>query len=303
MPCRTSSTDRLPPVTPSACSRSCRSADLDHGVHCLVLAAVEPRGRPGVDVGEPSGCGESAGEVVRHAAQYAGADPRVGPMNAELYAYPDSARPWIRTNFVATVDGSSQDSDGVSGSLGGDADQRAFTIMRSLADLVLVSAGTARAEGYGPVDPADLDPVLTGGVPPVLAVVSRSLDVPAALRVRGVVVITSRAADTRAVEGLRADGVEVLQHGDEDVAWTEVLEELASRGLTRLLCEGGPSLHSELLAADLVDEVCLTIAPVMASGQGQRIAHAEAPVDRAMTLGHAVAVDGVLLTRWVRERT
>ena len=69
-----------------------------------------------------------------------------------------------------------------------------------------------------------------------------------------------------------------------------------------MLCEGGPSLHGELVGHDLVDEVCLTVAPVLASGSAPRIAHATDAVDRPMTLGHAIASDDVLLTRWVRAR-
>lgn len=223
-------------------------------------------------------------------------------MDAALYAYPDVDRPWVRTNFVATVDGSSQDSEGVSGALGGDADHRAFTIMRSLADLVLVTAGTARAEGYGPIDVDDLDADLLAGRTPLLALVTRSLDVPEALRTDGVLVITSRSADADAVAGLRADGVDVLQHGQDDVDWPAVLDDLHARGLDHVLCEGGPSLHGELTVADLVDDVCVTIAPVMAAGRGQRIAHADTGVTREMTLAHAVVEDDVVLARWVRAR-
>ena len=212
-------------------------------------------------------------------------------MDSSLYAYPDDDRTWVRVTFVATLDGSAQDADGVSGSLGGAPDKEAFDVMRALADVVLVTAGTARAEGYGPID-----------APPVLALASRSLDVPAALRVDGVLVVTSRSADPDAVEALRADGVEVLQHGDDEVDWPSALADLRSRGLTRVLCEGGPSLHGELAALDLVDELCLTIAPVLAGGDGRRIAHGP-PAGREMRLGHVVQRDDVLLTRWVRARS
>jgi riboflavin biosynthesis pyrimidine reductase len=81
-----------------------------------------------------------------------------------------------------------------------------------------------------------------------------------------------------------------------------VLDEFTRRGWLRVMCEGGPSLHGELIGLDLVDEVCLTIAPVLAAGEAPRIAHGQRAADRPMRLGHAVDVDGVLLTRWVRDR-
>src|SRR5680860_874864 len=75
----------------------------------------------------------------------------------EMYAYPPSRAPWIRTNFVSTLDGAAYAADGLSGSLGGPADTRVFELLRSLADVIIVGAGTARAEGYGPVKPGEVD--------------------------------------------------------------------------------------------------------------------------------------------------
>lgn len=206
-----------------------------------------------------------------------------------LYAYPASDRPWVRSNFVATLDGAAHASDGRSGSLGGDIDTHVFSILRSLADVVVVGAGTARDEGYGP-----------SSVP--IAVVSRRLDVPEALLVPGQIVITTADAPADAMARL-VDVVDVIAAGTGSIDWTQVLERLAARGLNRVLCEGGPSLHGDLVALDLVDEICLTIAPVLAAGEAPRIAHSPTAVDRPMTLGHALDVDGVLLTRWVRDRT
>lgn len=212
-------------------------------------------------------------------------------MDESLYAYPETERPWLRVNFVATIDGSAQDGDGVSGSLGGEPDEQAFSLMRSLCDAVVVSAGTARAEGYGPIDDG------------VLVVVTRSLELPAALRTSGVRVLTCASADTDGIARLERDGVEVLVAGTDDVDWSAALDLFADRGWRRLLCEGGPSLLGTLVDADLVDEVCLTVAPALFAGGGSRIAVSEHPTHRPMRLGHAVDVDGVLLTRWVRDRT
>lgn len=206
-----------------------------------------------------------------------------------LYAYPPAAgRPRVRTNFVATLDGASCAADGRSGALGGAIDTRVFEILRSLADVIVVGAGTARTEGYGPATRP-------------IAVVSRSLDIPERLLSPGQIVITSGDAPADKIARLR-ESVEVIAVGDGQIDWSAVLDDFARRGWQRVLCEGGPSLHGELVELDLIDEVCLTIAPVLASGGSPRIAHGSRAVDRPMTLGHAIEVDGVLLTRWVRDR-
>lgn len=218
------------------------------------------------------------------------APPTIDPA---LYAYPEIAdgdRPWVRVNFVSSVDGAAQGGDGLSGSLGTDADHAAFGLLRDLCDVVLVSAGTARAEDYGPVEDG------------VLALVSRSLDVPERLRVPGVLVIAPADVDATSVVALEAAGVEVLTTGDAEIDWPAALDELGRRGLRRVLCEGGPSLLATLTALDLVDELCLTIAPVLLAGEGQRISVGDVQTDVPLRLGHAVDVEGTLLTRWVRER-
>lgn len=223
-----------------------------------------------------------------------------------LYAYPESVRPWVRSNFVATVDGAAYGADGRSGSLGGDDDTRVFALLRSLADVIVVGAGTARAEGYGPVQSSEIDGELRerqGLAPlPALAIVSRRLDIPERLISPGQLVITTADASADAIAALR-ETVDVIAVGDGEIDWHGVLSELAGRGWTRVLCEGGPTLHGDLVARDLVDELCLTIAPVMTSGDAPRIAHGGNAVDRPMRLGHTIDADGVLLTRWVRDRT
>jgi riboflavin biosynthesis pyrimidine reductase len=196
----------------------------------------------------------------------------------------------VRTNFVCTVDGAAYDVSGVTGTLGGDIDSEVFGLLRRLADVIVVGAGTARIERYGTAD-----------VP--IAVVSLSLDVPERLRVPGQVVVTTIDAPPEAVAALRDDGVEIVAHGEVEIDWPAVLDDFEDRGWRRILCEGGPTLHGELLRRDLVDEVCLTIAPVVGSGDAPRIAHSRHAVHHDMTLGHAEAVGDVLLTRWVRHRS
>jgi len=134
-----------------------------------------------------------------------------------------------------------------------------------------------------------------------MALVSRSLGIPPALLRPGIVVVTTADADPTALSTLR-ETVEVIATGHGEIDWPAVLVEFSNRGWQRVLCEGGPSLHGELVRLDLVDELCLTIAPVLAGGDAPRIAHGHEGVHHAMTLGHAIEGDGGLLTRWVRTR-
>jgi riboflavin biosynthesis pyrimidine reductase len=210
-------------------------------------------------------------------------------MDPDLYAYPDTDRPWLRTNFVCTVDGGAYDTSGVTASLGGDADHEVFQLLRRLADVVMVGAGTARIEKYG----ASKTP---------LALVSRRLDIPDHLVGRDLIVITTTDAPADRLETLRTAGVEIMAYGEIEVDWTSVFDEFDAKGWRHLLCEGGPTLHGDLVTLDLVDEVCLTIAPTLTSGDAPRIAHSRRPVNHQMRLGHAVPAGDVLLTRWVRDR-
>jgi len=215
-------------------------------------------------------------------------------MDPDLYAYPETDRPWLRTNFVSTVDGAAHDVDGVTASLGGDADHEVFQLLRRLADVVMVGAGTARIEKYESASTP---------TPTPMALVSRRLDIQERLVGPGLVIITTADAPSDRIEALQSAGVEVIAHGEIEIDWPAVLDDFEARGWHRLLCEGGPTLHGDLVSRDLVDEVCLTIAPVLTSGDAPRIAHSRLPVSHGMTLAHAVPVGDVLLTRWVRDRT
>lgn len=224
---------------------------------------------------------------------------------AELYAYPDTGRAYVRTNTVQSVDGAVQDPTGLSGGLGGAPDERALRIMRSLADVIVVGAGTARAEGYAPVraDEIDVTARAAAGLPglPPIAVVSRSLDLPDALVAPGQILITFADSDAdRRAELART--MDVIVAGTSSVDWTAVLDLFTTRGLLRVLCEGGPSLTGELLSRDLVDEMCVTIAPTALAGNAKRVAVSPAAAPRPLALTHAVEDDGVLLTRWQRDR-
>ncbi|WP_146825237.1 pyrimidine reductase family protein [Aeromicrobium flavum] len=222
---------------------------------------------------------------------------------ADLYAYPDSHKPWLRTNFVASVDGAVQDPQGLSGSLGGEPDAKVFKVLRSLSDVVVVGAGTVRAEGYHPISADSVHEKLREGRSrvPQLAVVSRSLDLPEQLLAPGLMVIIPASSPVEKRQQL-SQTVEVVVAGENEVDWPAVLDAFAARGLNRILCEGGPDLHGTLVDLDLVDEACLTISPHLLGGPAKRMTVGARAVELPMRLGHSFDDDGVLFTRWVRDR-
>lgn len=212
---------------------------------------------------------------------------------------------WVAVNMVTSVDGAVT-VGGVSGPLGAEGDRAGFRALRAAADVVLVGAGTARAEQYGPPRPsAQARAVRRGrGQAPVatVAVVSRSLDLAGAERLldadSDVVVVTTTGAPDGRVAELRDHGVRVLQAGTDEVDLAAALDELAGDGLGRVLCEGGPRLNRDLLAAGLVDEVFVTLAPMLAGGDGPGIVHGDLPSPQALELAAVRHHAGELLLRY-----
>ncbi|WP_416393954.1 MULTISPECIES: pyrimidine reductase family protein [unclassified Curtobacterium] len=232
----------------------------------------------------------------------------------ELYTA-DAVAPWLRVNFVTTLDGSATAGrDGVSGSLGGPDDLRVFDLLRRVADVVLVAAGTVRDEGYGPMALHDADVAWrrSHGLPdhPVFAIVSGSLSLEPASRifteapVRPIVLTSASAAGSPAASALAAVADVVPCSADDDpdtVDPARLRDALVARGLGTVHCEGGPSFFGVLVAADLVDELTLTIDPTLEGGAGPRITHGGSNELRRFRPAHVLlGRDGVLLTRYVR---
>lgn len=228
--------------------------------------------------------------------------------DAELtaaYAPADRERPWLRVNFVTSADGAVT-LDGHSEGLSGTSDKRVFGLLRMLCDVLLVGAGTLRQEGYRALR---LDPGWrTGaGLPelPTLAVVSSRLALDPAAPVFAEapvrpIVITHGGSPRRARDRLAAVA-DMIVVGDASVDLAAARRELAGRGLRQVLCEGGPQLFGSLLAADQVDELCLTVAPLLTGpGAGRIVAGPGAPT-RRFRLAHVLEADDNLLLRYVRR--
>ncbi len=235
-----------------------------------------------------------------------------------LYAYPAAPEsPWIRVNFVTSIDGAAT-VDGRSGALGSPADRAIFGILRDLADVVLVGAGTARAENYGGAR-TDAHRRLRlhhhglggdpDGAPPPIAVVTGRAELDPASRLftdtqRPPLILTTASAPEDRKRALADVGAEVIEAGDTRVSVAQVRTQLAARGMLRVLCEGGPSLFGDLISAELVDELCLTASPLLIGGTASRIAVSPKALPTAMALRHALLDDdGTILTRWERART
>lgn len=193
---------------------------------------------------------------------------------AGLYAWPDGPGPTVRANMITSLDGGAA-LDGRSGGLGNEADRHLFAVLRDLADVILVGSGTVRAERYAGVELDDRRRArrrrwgLPTVPPPIAVVTGRGLDPELPLFTdfeTAPIVITPRAAAGR-VPAV----AEPLLAGDDGVDLAAAIRGLADRGLRRIHCEGGPALLGQLIGADLLDECCLTLAPVLLGSGATRL--------------------------------
>lgn len=234
-----------------------------------------------------------------------------------LYAYPPVPDPpapdrcVVRANAIVSLDGGAT-TGGTSGGLGGPGDRRLFAVQREMADVVVVGAGTARAENYGGVrmSVAQRRRRQSRGqaeIPPIAlvtrsGVVEHDLGVLTGSEVRPLVMTCAAAAgDARSRVGSAAEVIDCSAADPDQVDLATLLRRLAERGLSRVLHEGGPSLLGAFIGEGLVDEMCLTSAPVLVGGGAVRIAGGRADVLTAMRCAH-VLTDGAgyLYTRYVR---
>ena len=210
-----------------------------------------------------------------------------------MYAYPSGA--WLRANMVTSADGAAS-LDGASAGLSSAADRHVFALLRTLADVILVGGGTARAEGYKPVRIRELWRHLRAGRPatPPIAVVTGGagldLSPPLFTDPSTIIITTARASIPRE---------NVIVAGSDSVDLSVAVAALRDRGHQHILAEGGPGILGQLVTGGLLDELCLTIGPLLAGPGASRIVTGS-PMDKAvpMTLAHVLDDNGFLLCRY-----
>lgn len=214
----------------------------------------------------------------------------------EAYGAPlggHDGRPWIGLSMVASIDGTTV-VDGTSGALSSDVDHRVMLQLRSLAQVVLVGAGTAAGEGYGPPSAEGLRiGVVTN---------SGSVDTTTELFTSGAgFVVTNESAD---VDGGSDGRVDVVRAGADEVDLRLAVERLADvvGDVGFVQVEGGPSLNGALADADLFDEMSITTSPVVAGGDGPRPFVGADDVARAFAVEQIAVADDFVFTRWRRRR-
>jgi riboflavin biosynthesis pyrimidine reductase len=234
--------------------------------------------------------------------------PRISAVTSIIELAPFYADPpdGVRANMIFSADGAAA-FGGRAGPLSCPTDQRLLKNLRGLADVVLVGAGTARAENYGPVALSDAARARRHhegrAEPPPIAVVSRSGDLPARLFSnpdQPPILVT--CARTAARHDLDENRQHIMVAGEDSVDVSRAVAMLREQGLRRILCEGGPTLLDELVDADAVTEICVTLAPKLAASQpvGHRLHPARLPTPVTMRLEHVLVCDGYLYLKYCR---
>jgi riboflavin biosynthesis pyrimidine reductase len=222
--------------------------------------------------------------------------------------YPRNDDPTLRVNFVSSADGAVT-VDGFSAGLSGPGDKQIFGTLRTVCDALMVAAGTIRMENYNALrlDKDGRSWRREHGLAefPLMVVVSGALELNpgqaifADAPVRPIVVTHAAAPAHR--RRVIAEVAEIVTVGDAEVDLAAALAELHARGATQVLSEGGPQLLGALTAADLVDELCLTVSPLLAGGTAGRIAAGPSGPARPLALRHVLADEDMLFLRYARK--
>ncbi len=223
-------------------------------------------------------------------------EPELALAAPDLAAYypwpPNRGQTWIRANMVMSIDGCCTGPDGLSKSISSPPDRALLGILRREADVILVGANTIRTENYAPPTKP-------------LAIVSNNLDLPAGLamfkeakaKTPRSMVLTSQAAIDRSPSDLR-ERIDLIACGAAEVDLETAVAALADQGLTRIHCEGGPKLLGSLIAASLLDELLLTISPVLVGGTDHLISTPALPALTAKPV-HVLTESGSVFSRYL----
>ena len=226
---------------------------------------------------------------------------------AALYSAQPRPGVWVRANFATSLDGAITGPDGRSGSVNSAADHVVFELLRAVSDVVVVGAGTLRSEGYTALTVQDRWRTIRSefGLSEVLPLVcvSNSGEVPPRLREApmGTVLLATHTSSPGLADARKLLGEQqVLVCGEGEVDDRRLVAALAERGWNRILTEGGPHLASSMVAAGVLDEVCLSLTPRVVGGSGPRMTTAGA-TPTGYVPHVLVEEDGTLMGRWFRS--
>jgi riboflavin biosynthesis pyrimidine reductase len=231
----------------------------------------------------------------------------------QFYDYPaEQDGVWLRANFITSADGGAT-AAGTTAAMASPGDKFIFNLLRELADVVLVGAGTVRVENYSGARPSVTQrqrrQARGQSEVPQLAIVTRAgrldrdMGVFTRTEVPPLVLTCTKAAEStrRKLSGL-AEVVDCSADDPGEVDEAAVLETLRARGLRRILTEGGPMLLGSFVQRGMLDELCLTIAPCLVGGLALRIATGTGQLLTPMRCAHVLTDDsGYLYTRYVKS--
>ncbi|HET9669591.1 MAG TPA: pyrimidine reductase family protein [Casimicrobiaceae bacterium] len=225
------------------------------------------------------------------------------------YAVAERSVQRVRANFISSIDGAATH-EGRTRGLNDADDKKVFDMLRMLCDVLLVGAGTVRTEGYNELRLEDSAVAwrLEHGLAaqPTLAVVSGRLEItpemPAFAQAPTRAIVLTHEGSSLAQRQRLSRTADVLVCGKKAVDPHAMLATLAKRALLQVLCEGGPHLLGTLIEADCVDELCLTVSPVVENGDAGRITAGAALTPRPMRLRHAITANDMLMLRYERAR-
>ena len=223
----------------------------------------------------------------------AGSPPEASATEDPVDLHAHYAESWlpdggVRVNFVSSADGAAT-AGGLSRGLQTPGDNAVFAVLRDLADVILVGAATAAAERYRPANPSAPRRAVRArfglAEVPAIAVMSSSLrldlSVPlfSAAAQAPTLVVTGSAAPIGARNDIidlagtetKLQLVEAPSDTDGGVDFAGAVAALREQGYRRILCEGGPRLFAAGVAGGAVDELCLTLSPMLAGPDGPRI--------------------------------
>ncbi|HEX7096795.1 MAG TPA: dihydrofolate reductase family protein, partial [Acidimicrobiales bacterium] len=214
--------------------------------------------------------------------------------------------PWVLANMITSLDGATH-VGGLSGGLGSPADRLTFRAIRAIADVILVAAGTARSEQYHPITTTPQTAAARASRKqsdrPRLAILTRHLD----LDLDGelflapeppIVLTTERAPESRVRHARQR--TTVFQFAGERVDVGEAVRALGEHGANVVLSEGGPTLIGQLALADVLDELCLSVSPLIVGGDAARVTDVADVAIRRFELARVLEEDSMLLLRYVR---